>query len=289
MRAVQSVNTHTRPFTAPACDGTPLHFTLLATLATLVSAAGVDMNWANRLRSSFRYYPQAVLDVGANVGLWTTMARRVWPNASFQMVEANPALRPRLEKIGVPVEIAILGNESKPVQFFMAKKGAFHADKGSSLFREQANAHNFEAVTVQQRTLDELFYSPRQHHSSTPYQLLKVDAQGAELLILQGGRRMLAAVDVIVLELSVGEYNLGGPAWFEVHQGVDQLGFRAWDVSEQHRGAHGVLLQLDVIFVKKGHALWAKRPQDGVHVSHPSGGGSGSAGGGDGGGSSDGE
>ena len=69
---------------------------------------------------------------------------------------------------------------------------------------------------------------------------------------------------VIILELSVGEYNLGGPRWLDVHLGVDRLGFRAWDLSEQHRGAHGVLLQLDICFVRKDSKLWSRRPQDGV-------------------------
>ena len=94
--------------------------------------------------------------------------------------------------------------------------------------------------------------------------MLKVDAQGAECLILQGARRVLQSVEVLLLELSVGNYNPGGPLWLDVHTFVDTLGFRAWDVAELHRGAAGALLQLDVVFVRKGHWLWSRRPQDEV-------------------------
>ena len=168
---------------------------MLVSVLYAIVGAGVDMSWAVRLRNGFHWHPKAILDVGANVGLWTTTARRVFPNASFHMVEANPALRKRLEQVGgssVPVTISILGNETRPVTFYMARKGAFHADKGSSLFVEQTNRNNFEALTVQQQSLDDLFAQ----REGPPFELLKVDAQGAELLILEGARRLLTTVEV---------------------------------------------------------------------------------------------
>ena len=53
----------------------------------------------------------AVLDIGANVGGWAAIAqKKIWPNSSFFMVEANPALRERLKSRQLPFAIALLGD-----------------------------------------------------------------------------------------------------------------------------------------------------------------------------------
>ena len=243
-------------------------FTVLSQIS--FGAGPIDTHWALRLAAPpFLWQPAVVLDVGANHGAWTQAFHRVWKHARFIMCEANPTLESDLRRITSSVasanrtieyHIAILGNETRSITFFMARHGARRADKGSSLFLEGNNAKSFEAQTRQQHTLDELLANASAKYP--PVNMLKVDAQGAELLILHGAQRVLTSVEVIFLELSVSEYNQGSPRWFEVHSGVDHLGFRAWDISEQHRGAHGILLQIDIVFVRKGHLLWTKRPQD---------------------------
>ena len=67
-----------------------------------------------RTLESLGFQPQAVLDIGANEGNWVTAMKSKLPEAQFFCVEGNQALeqilKPRLEALGVPYRIAIVGD-----------------------------------------------------------------------------------------------------------------------------------------------------------------------------------
>ena len=46
----------------------------------------------------FGYEPRIVIDGGANMGEWTRLACRIFPVATFHLVEPQTACRPRLEE-----------------------------------------------------------------------------------------------------------------------------------------------------------------------------------------------
>ena len=70
---------------------------------------------------SLGFQPQAVLDIGANEGNWVTTMKKKLPEAKFFCVEGNEALekilKPRVESLGVPYRIAIVGDAEKDVTF----------------------------------------------------------------------------------------------------------------------------------------------------------------------------
>ena len=45
------------------------------------------------------YVPRVVIDAGANVGEWTSMVQAIFPDASFYLIEAQPACRPALDLV----------------------------------------------------------------------------------------------------------------------------------------------------------------------------------------------
>jgi len=96
--------------------------------------------------------------------------------------------------------------------------------------------------------------------SETAYQLLKLDVQGAELDVLKGAGRVLAAVEVVAIEAAVLEYNKGGPLLAEMIDALAAYGFRVFDLFPRPRVLSGVLIQVDMLFLRKDSPLWPKPP-----------------------------
>ena len=134
------------------------------------------------------FAPACIVDVGANHGDWTAKASRVWPNASFFLVEPNPNLAGALQRTGRSFATALVGDRNANVTMWMAKPKAGRAHKGSSVFVEAGSPSNFVPTPMPMVRLDDLLH--RHHRSNSiptackAVQMVKVDAQGAELLQL---------------------------------------------------------------------------------------------------------
>jgi hypothetical protein len=64
----------------------------------------------------------------------------------------------------------------------------------------------------------------------TPFDLLKIDIQGAEKIALTGATETLKSVEVILAETSNVEYNKGAPSTVEMLSFFDSLGFQIFDI-----------------------------------------------------------
>jgi FkbM family methyltransferase len=199
-----------------------------------------------RLRSK-GFQPSSIIDVGAYEGNWTRVVRRVFPDAPVLMVEAQPAKRPNLEKVcrelpGVRYEQALLGRDrGQSVPFF-------EMGTGSSMFPENSNVSRnvTELITV---PLDELagpIAGPA---------LLKIDVQGAELEVLEGSPKTLAACEVVQLEVALLPYNQGAPTITEVLNYMAERDLVPFDVSGMCRPNGIDLAQLDLLFTPSSSSL----------------------------------
>merc|ERR1712008_558448 len=107
---------------------------------------GTDVGWnpnqVERLRffrEKLEFYPDTVVDIGANVGDWSKMARPISPEAHFLMVEADPRHTAALASTGVPFEIALLAsNENASVTFHTTRYGI---TTGASMYRERTSLY----------------------------------------------------------------------------------------------------------------------------------------------------
>ena len=132
-----------------------------------------------------------VFDVGANVGVWLLgAARRAGETGSvhaFEPVPGNLArLRTHLSLNGldfVQVDSRVLSSEPGEVPFFPSRTS--NSGMGSLAFQQGAG----EPVPVKATTLD--LYC--QEHGIERIDFLKVDVEGAELLVFRGGAGLLAA------------------------------------------------------------------------------------------------
>ena len=193
------------------------------------------------------FAPAYMIDVGAYQGEWTRLARRVFEDVPVLMVEAQRAKKPFLEAVcsdlpGVRLEQALLGSTAgRHVRFF-------EMETGSSMFPENSNTPRSE-TELTTSTLDDLA------GEITAPALLKIDVQGAELEVLGGAQRTLAACEVVQLEVAFLPYNEGAPTLIEVLEYMAAREFVPFDVSGMSRPNGVDLAQVDLLFTRASSPL----------------------------------
>ena len=165
------------------------------------------------------------------------------------MCEAQPSKKPYLEKIKqqfssqVEYHIGLLGaNKKDSMSYYLM-------ETGSSVFEENTD-YDRETVQLPMLTLDTLVDVSS---LEAPF-LLKLDVQGYEIEVLKGANTLLAKADIVLLEVSILEYNKGAPLIAEVIGFMDAHGFSMFDITELKRtsGNHA-LFQADAFFCKHEH------------------------------------
>jgi FkbM family methyltransferase len=208
---------------------------------------------ANLSEAGFK--PDGIVDVGANVGKWTSVAAEIFPDAKIHMIEAQPALAADLNAVSARLGerasfgITLLGAKPREaVPFYML-------NTGSSVFEEVTNLKK-EVVRLPMVRLDDV---PEVAALPRPL-LLKLDVQGYELEVLKGADATLADVEVVLMEVALLPYNKGAPLMPEVIAFMNARGFVPYDICGQHRRVSDrALFQIDMIFAKCDSTLRTHR------------------------------
>jgi FkbM family methyltransferase len=188
------------------------------------------------------FAPKTIIDIGAYHGEWAALAANVFPEATVVMFEALEEKRQLLQTIcnhnkNFRLEIFLLGRRD------MEERQFYVQETGSSLYAERSNAGR-NLRTMATARLDTVL---AKHNVAAPI-FLKLDVQGAELEILSGAPKTLAACEVIQLEVALLPYNDGAPLAAEVIASMDSRGFKLHDISGFVRPFGRDLVQVDVIF-----------------------------------------
>jgi FkbM family methyltransferase len=192
------------------------------------------------LLTSLGWNPKRILDIGAYKGTWTKDTRRVFPNADYTLIEPNS----HKELRGEHVLYELLSSSESEVEWFS------NGTTGDSIFQEQTSYYkNIPPIIRKTTTLDILF-------PNKSFDFIKIDCQGAELEILKGGQQLVSTADVLLLECPfAGCYNKDAPTFLDYISYVDSIGFSPLHITEQHH-ANNVLIQIDILFLRKTSPLW---------------------------------
>lgn len=205
-----------------------------------------------RLRS-LGFSPAVVYDIGAYRGGWTRLAAEVFPDAQFVLFEANRDHAGELAASGRRHLIAALGDTDGGTRPFHVPRAGDVT--GASLYVE--NTAHYAGQNLQVREVETARLDTVVARETLPApDLIKIDVQGAELEVLAGAAETLRAAGALIVEVSLVDYNRGGPLAAQVIAAIDRLGFRCADLCEVHRSAQHFVLQLDLLFVRP--ALFAK-------------------------------
>ena len=194
------------------------------------------------------YSPRTMLDIGAHLGHYTYGFLQVFPDCVPTMVEPNPYCQDDLARLPFERHAVAASNETGVAEMFLTKE--WLQSTGSSLYREDTAFFRDEVVIreeVPKVRLDDLLAGRR-------FDFVKIDTQGSEMDLLEGGETVLRQADYILVEISMVEYNLGGAKAEAVFAKLAAMGFRCADATDFHRlgGVRdGNLLQMDFLFERR--------------------------------------
>lgn len=198
--------------------------------------------------------PATLIDVGANKGQFSAIARHVRPDLAIVAFEPLPEPRARYEKIiGQPYRLhgCALGAAETSAEFFVTDR----ADS-SSLLRPGASQQEAYGVSLERtlvvpvRRLDGCVAAS----DLVAPVLLKIDTQGGELETLKGATGLFAAIDHIYVELSFHELYEGQPLADDVICFLRHHGYRLAGVYNMSVTGSMGQTQADMLFVRAGRA-----------------------------------
>tara|TARA_Y100001960_G_scaffold281636_1_gene315370 strand:- start:589 stop:1047 length:459 start_codon:yes stop_codon:yes gene_type:complete len=143
-------------------------------------------------------------------------------------------------------KICLLSNDNKTYKFY-------NMGYGSSIFEEQTS-HKREVEEIFSTTLDEEIPTELKKYSNN---LIKLDVQGAELMILDGLKDSINLFEVIILEVSLHNYNKNSPLFNDVIKYMNDKNFKLYDLFDLKRlGSNdSFLVQFDCVFARNNSEL----------------------------------
>lgn len=190
------------------------------------------------------FLPRCVMDVGASDGHWTVLAHSLFPQAEYVLVEpleehASTLARLAAEHPQFRVCPTALGSANGTVAMSVA------SDLVSSSCLHYAHDDQIVRRTVSISTADAFLASA----GIAPPDLLKIDVQGFELEVLKGAERLLARLDVLIVEVNMFRFMPECPLAHEVIAYLADRGFVLFDLAGQLRRPYqDDLGQLDLVF-----------------------------------------
>lgn len=200
------------------------------------------------LMQSFGFAPKNIWDVGANHGDWTREALRYFPDSCYTLIEPQDRLRHHIGDLvnrGHKIRwiAAGVGHQSGTFPFYIG-----WSDEASSFLNvPRIIGEATDQLNVTMHTLDELRHIL---HLPVP-EMLKIDAEGFELKVLQGATDILGKTEIVLVEASIGQRDFENTAG-AVIAAMDGHGYRLIDITDVNRSPnHGLLWLCEFAFLLK--------------------------------------
>jgi FkbM family methyltransferase len=198
----------------------------------------------NNIKNYFE--PNSILDIGANVGQFYNESKVIFPEAYYYLIEGSEHCDIVLKTFNVDYSISLLSNVEKEVDFYVRK----HEPRctGNSIYRENTSFYDDDQITVEKKytkTLTSLL-------GDKFFDLIKIDVQGSEIDIINGGLEIFKNAKGILMEVSLVEYNQNAPTKDFVYEYMDNLGFNPVElIGNINHPLTYELIQQDILFLNK--------------------------------------
>lgn len=192
------------------------------------------------------FEPKSILDIGANVGQFYNESKIIFPEAYYYLIEGSEHCKIVLETLNVDYSISLLSDVEKEVDFYVRK----HEPRctGNSIYREKTSFYDDDQIMVEKKytqTLKTLL-------GNKTFDLIKIDVQGSEIDIINGGLEIFKNAKGVLMEVSLVEYNENAPTKEFVYEYMGNLGFEPVElINNLNHPLTYELIQQDILFLNK--------------------------------------
>lgn len=194
------------------------------------------------------FYPYRILDIGANVGQFHKECKAIFNDSYIFSIEASVECESSLKQITENYYIGLLAKDNTDYTFYSRKNDP--TCTGNSIYKELTQFYSDDQLDIIKKKgikLDDLF------ESDSEFDLIKIDTQGSELDIIEGGINLCKKAKGILLEVSLTQYNENAPLYDDVISYMESIGFKKTEILDEARnhGSH----QQDVLFINTKHDI----------------------------------
>ena len=196
--------------------------------------------------------PKHIWDVGANHGNWTRVAIRYFPDADYTLIEPQDALKVHVQDLvrsGHKLRwiSAGAGNHAGTLPLYIATLDHSSSFLDVSRIKEDA----IQRVEVPVRTLNEI----RTTFSLPAPNMLKIDAEGLDLKVLEGATDLVGHTEIVLAEGSIGQLDFENKAGALIGA-MEDYGYRLIDITDVLRSPnHDALWLCEFAFLLKSSEL----------------------------------
>jgi FkbM family methyltransferase len=197
------------------------------------------------------FAPLHIVDVGANRGDWTRTALQFFPDAEYTLIEPQENLKNYAQDLlggKWKIEWITAGVSDAPgtLRFTIAGR-----DDSSTfvLSEEEARAAGLQQIPVEVRTLNDI---ARSRKAPWP-DLVKIDAEGLDLKVLDGASELLGKTSVFLVEAAVCAPLENSMA--RVMERMTRASYKLVDITDLNRSKQGALWLCELAFVRTGSGV----------------------------------
>lgn len=165
-----------------------------------------DKDFLWYMKKCFAFEPQVMYDIGSCTLDWSRECKLVWPQSRIIAFDANKDLQEFYTSSKIEHQISLLSNiDGKNVKYYynnvIPSKNSYYKNCHDEMFPFDRYM-SYDTVT-----LDSLVKEKK-----LPYpDLIKINVQGSEFDVLQGGRRVLNNAKCIIIQTQDSSLNVNAP------------------------------------------------------------------------------
>ena len=196
------------------------------------------------------YEPDNIFDIGCFQGVWSKKISKIFTKSNFFLYDANIDNETYLNSLNLKnkfiYKFKLFSDDIKDYKFYKMFSG-------SSIFEEKSLYPRKEIILKSSLLSDEITTDIQKTFNN----LIKIDTQGSEIKILKGLGKYIEHFEVIILEVSVHEYNKNAPLFYEVMVYMKSKNFILYDIYDLKRLGenNSFLIQFDCIFMRNNSCL----------------------------------
>ncbi len=195
------------------------------------------------------FEPKHIIDIGANHGTWTREILKYSPNAYYTLIEPQNWLKPSfqdlLENNRITYYPVGAGKTAGSFKFTISDRDDSCSFRYSE---EEAQAKGFEQIEIPIKTLNEIVLE----NQDKPFpDLVKIDAEGLDLEVLEGASDLFGKTEVFMVEVAVFNKTFDNTIQKMIKYMSDK-DYVLFDITDLNRPFEPkVLWLMELVFVKK--------------------------------------